>query len=130
MAEKEVVEVDNKSEPVLQNEEEDEEEQPRWEGVCVILWNTSWEILWFNIVALSSHDLLLLEDESDEFENIEVPSLQDEDEGRSFITLEFRQRLMVWYIDGWMNKLRGFDNWTSVWERLLNEYRWTNRQTC
>ena len=29
MAEKEVVEVDNKSEPVLQNEEEDEEEQPR-----------------------------------------------------------------------------------------------------
>lgn len=69
MAEKEVVEVDNKSEPVLQNEEEDEEEQP-------------------------SHDLLLLEDESDEFENIEVPSLQDEDEGRSFIALEFRQRLM------------------------------------
>ena len=102
MAEKEVVEVDNKSEPVLQNEEEDEEEQPRWEGVCVILWNTFWGILWFIIVAPFSHDLLLLEDESDEFENIEVPSLQDEDEGRSFIALEFRQRLMVWY--GWMDE--------------------------
>ena len=37
----------------------------------------------------------------------------------------------LWY-DIWMDEQtdRGFDNWTIVWERLLNEYRWTNRQTC
>lgn len=41
-------------------------------------------------IFLFSHDLLVVTDD-DDFESLDVPSLQDEDEGRSFIPIERRR---------------------------------------
>lgn len=67
-----------------ENDKEDSEEQPRLDRIKE---GSSERGVMKPLIF--SHDLLLL-DEDDEFESLEVPSLQDEDEGRSFIPIEKR----------------------------------------